>query len=373
MHLDEAEVARRVARDAGNFFDAQAGLHHRVAHRHAVGVALVQPCRIELPEQRARAEEGRLVALAFLFGEADDLEAVWQALASRVQLAHAGHRHKDAEPAVVLAAVAHGVVVRAGQQALRAAVGAVIDAHHIAHRIDGHLVEAAFAHPVRQALRAGAVGVGEVGDGELPGFRVAGVAVLRQRFGPVPHEVAERGRDAELVVQANLGDAVDVAQAFGELELGMALQPPLEGRDDLAAREARAALASHREDERPAEFRVVVGVEPLERRELLGRAVRQAGARLLLRRFGRQRAGDHRLAGQFRVRAHQGELAVALGVAHDVHERELQVREALERSRFQRGFDDPRRMFVQPVQPGAGVGRACRVEVSEGEGHQAAP
>jgi hypothetical protein len=53
-------------------------LHGR-AHGDAVGIFLVQPCRVELPDQRARAQKGGLVALAFFFGEADDLDVEGQA------------------------------------------------------------------------------------------------------------------------------------------------------------------------------------------------------------------------------------------------------------------------------------------------------
>ena len=46
---------------------------------------------------------------------------------------------------------------------------------------------------------------------------------------------------AELLVQADLRNAVDVAQALGKLELAGAEQAALEGGDDLGARQARAA------------------------------------------------------------------------------------------------------------------------------------
>jgi hypothetical protein len=69
------------------------------------------------------------------------------------------------------------------------------------------------------------VRVGEVGDGELALLGVAGVAVAAQLLLPVPHEVAQRRLDAELVVQAQLHDAVDVAQRLGPLEVGEVLQP----------------------------------------------------------------------------------------------------------------------------------------------------
>jgi hypothetical protein len=57
--------------------------------------------------------------------------------------------------------------------------------------------------------------------------------VLRQLFLPVPHLVAQRGFDPELVVQPDLGDAVDVAQRFGQLEVGVVVQAARKGVDDL--------------------------------------------------------------------------------------------------------------------------------------------
>ena len=92
----------------------QSGCLHRIAHRDAVGIGLVQPARIELPDDGTGAEEGRLVALSLLLGESDHLEVKRQAPALRRELPHHRHRHQDAEAAVVLAAVAHGVVVAAG-------------------------------------------------------------------------------------------------------------------------------------------------------------------------------------------------------------------------------------------------------------------
>jgi len=47
--------------------------------------------------------------------------------------------------------------------------------------------------------------------------------------------LALRGRDAELVVQPDLGNAVDVAQAFGKFEVGVAGQAALERGNDLCA------------------------------------------------------------------------------------------------------------------------------------------
>jgi high-affinity nickel permease len=76
-------------------------------------VFLVQPGGVEVADERARAEEGGLVALAFFFGKRHHLDAEGQAaLASAVQIAHAGQGHENAQAPVVLAAVAHRVVVR---------------------------------------------------------------------------------------------------------------------------------------------------------------------------------------------------------------------------------------------------------------------
>jgi hypothetical protein len=96
-----------------------------------------------------------------------------------------------------------------------------------------HLVEAARRACPRDLRGAGAVRVGEVGDGELALLGIAGVGV-RQELSCQSHTVAERRVGAELVVQADLGDAVDVAQRFGEFEVGVVQQAPLEGVDDLA-------------------------------------------------------------------------------------------------------------------------------------------
>ena len=59
---------------------------------------LIQPGRVEVADERTRAEEGGLVALAFFFGKRHHLDAEGQALASAVQLAHAGQGHENAQP-----------------------------------------------------------------------------------------------------------------------------------------------------------------------------------------------------------------------------------------------------------------------------------
>ena len=42
--------------------------------RDAIGVKLIEPARVELPHQRAGAQKGGLVALAFFFGKGHDLQ-----------------------------------------------------------------------------------------------------------------------------------------------------------------------------------------------------------------------------------------------------------------------------------------------------------
>eukprot|EP01041_Mallomonas_annulata_P033774 gene33776-biopygen26023 len=136
---------------------------------------------------------------------------------------------------------------------------------------------------VGDALRARAVRVGQVGDGELAQLGVAGVGVLCQRLLPVPHLVALGGRVAKLVVEANLGNAVHIAQAFGQLELGVTLHAAFQRGDDLGLQQAGAARATHGQDEREAKARVVLCVELLDLVELRRRAMREPSLVLLIR------------------------------------------------------------------------------------------
>ena len=235
--------------------------------RDAVGVLLVEPGRVEVAGQRARAEEDRLVALAFLFGEAHHLDAEGQAPAGAVQLAHAGHRHEDAQPAVVLAAVAHGVVVAAGEQALRAAIACRGRRRpRCPPRRSPPRRSRSRAHPVRQALRAGAVRVGQVGDGELAALGVARVAVLRPGARPSPTPGCRaRARWPNLSSRRISAMRWMLRRHSARSKSGWLLQPALEGGDDLGRVQPRAARPAHRQDEGEAELGVVVGVELLDR------------------------------------------------------------------------------------------------------------
>ena len=81
-------------------------------------------------------------------------------------------------------------------------IAAVVDADDVADRVDRDLVEAASSRiQCASCCGAGAVRVGEVGDRQLAALGVARVAVAASSFGPVPDLVAEHRRDAELVVR----------------------------------------------------------------------------------------------------------------------------------------------------------------------------
>ena len=258
--------------------------------------------------------------------------------------------------------------MRAGEQPARGRVGPFVHADDVAHRIDVHRVEAAVvAHPRGELRSAGAVRIGEVGDGELAALGIAGVAVLRQRLGPVPHLLAEHGNVAELFSQADLRDAVDIAQRLGVLELGVVVDASRESLDDLAPRQAAAARAAHREDEGEAELFVVGRVEPLQRIELFRSAIRQPGAALFAGRFGGERLGHHRLAREFGVGADQPQLRLDAGVAHHLGQREFELRQACKRPLRRGLFGDPRRVFVGAVQQAGKFGLGGGIELFERE------
>ena len=88
--------------------------------------------------------------------------------------------------------------------------------------------------------------------------------------------MAQCGFEAQLVVQANLYDAVDVAQALGQFVVGVVVQAALKGLNDLLLVQARAPWSAHGQDEGETKLGVVAGVELLDVRKLLRAAVGQA-------------------------------------------------------------------------------------------------
>ena len=131
VNLDEADDSR-----AGSRLQ-RVDVRHAFAVRPAWRIAsrIVTPSASrwssqpwsELADDRARAEKGRPVALAFFFGKADRLRGR-KAGAGRARCSSrtADHRHQDAEPAVVLATIAHGVEMRPGQEPFRLRIGRVV-------------------------------------------------------------------------------------------------------------------------------------------------------------------------------------------------------------------------------------------------------
>ena len=272
---------------------------------------MVQPRRVELAREGAGTQKGGLVTLAFFFGKRHHLHAKGQAFALARQFTYASHRHENAQPTIVFAAVANGVIVAAGQQPLGVAVVAVVNTHHVAYCVNVHLVETAVGlHPVRQALGAGAVRVGQVGHGQFTALCIPGLTVFGQALGPVPHQIAQRGLHAKLVVQADFGNAVDVAQTFRQLKVGVVVQPAGKGVDDLVLVQTLAARAAYRQYEGESELGVVVSVELLDACKLFGRAVGEPSLALFVGGFGGERLVHHGLACQFRVGANQTQLGV---------------------------------------------------------------
>ena len=134
--------------------------------------------------------------------------------------------------------------------------------------------------------------------------------------------------------------------------------------------EPSPARPAQREDERKTEPRLVVGVELANLRQFLRRAVGEARPRLLAGRLACQRCVLHRAAGEFGVDSDQRELRIVAGVADGLHQRELQVREAPERSRRPGAFGDPRRMLVRAVEERDELGGRRAVELGQGQCHR---
>src|SRR5207237_4705952 len=104
----------------------------------AVVAAAVERRALETADERAAREEARVEARALLVGERGDLDRDAKALAAAVELRDARDRHQDAEHPVVLAAVAHGIEMRAEEQRLRAR-DTFVAADDASHGIDTHL------------------------------------------------------------------------------------------------------------------------------------------------------------------------------------------------------------------------------------------
>ena len=112
------------------------------------------------------------------------------------------------------------------------------------------------------------------------------------------------------VVQANLNNAVNVAQALGQFKVGVTLQTALKGGHDLVFVQAHTARTPHCQNKRPAKFLVVSSVECMNLGELFCGAICEARFGLFVGRFSGQLFAHHGLAGQFWVRTNQANLCI---------------------------------------------------------------
>ena len=131
------------------------------------------------------------------------------------------------------------------------------------------------------------------------------------------------------------------------------MHAPLHGVQNRLGCEAQTSGATHRHDERPAEFGQVVLVPSLQLGGLCWRALPQASHLLFLLGFGGQvRVG---LGSQQGVGFDQGQLGGRVGLHHAVRQGPFQMRQAAKWPLRQGLFTDPRRVFVNAVQPSQGV------------------
>jgi hypothetical protein len=146
-------------------------------------------------------------------------------------------------------------------------------------------------------------------------------------------------------LEAQARDAGDLLQRLPELKLALTSEARREARDDRAAVEV-----VDRNDERKPELALVGAVERLQAGELLRGAMRKLCARLLAKGSGSELAADCGLAGEFRVRADEGELRFLRCVGHCLHHRCMQRSDRGKRTLRPDGGGYPRRVLEHAVQ-----------------------
>ena len=191
----------------------------------------------------------------------------------------------------------------------------------------------------------------------------------RQDLMPVPHRVALQGVNAKFVIQSNFNDAVNVAQTFLHFKVGVALQAPRKGVDDVLPGQACAARAAHRQNEGKAKPGVVVSVQLLNVGELFSRAIGQARLALFACRFGSECLADHGLACQLGVSTNQGQLGFTSGCIQHLHHAVLQMRQGAKGALLQGGFGNPGGVLVQAVEQLRCFCWRCVVELLQGQCH----
>ena len=282
MHFDKAEIPGRIACQPRYVIDVESCMAHGFPHGDAVGVFLVKPAGIKLTHQCTGAQKSGFVALTFFLGKSHHLKVKGEPLAQALEFAHAGHGHKNTQATVVFAAVSNGVVMRAGQQSFGGWFAGKVAPHHIANRVNAYVVKAALQHLDLDLGGARPVGVRQISYRELPFFGITRIGVRCQCLMPVPHQIADDRFDAEFVIQPDFDDAMNVAQALLQLEAGMPMQATLKRVDDLLFAQPGTPCTPHSQNEREAEFCVVVGIELLDSGELFRCAIGQADLALLM-------------------------------------------------------------------------------------------
>src|SRR3954463_2898266 len=156
VHLYIGEQAALRATELQAALRIETELAERLAHRSSGRVARLERPGIEPAGECAAAEHRRAEAHAFLVAKADHLERKRQPAPGTREGTDAFDRRDHAEHAVVAAGVAHGVEVRAEDEARCAARAAVIAADGIADRIERR-AHAGFAHPAEYEVGGRAV------------------------------------------------------------------------------------------------------------------------------------------------------------------------------------------------------------------------
>ena len=117
MHFQIADQILRPPRKRGNDLRIEPGRAHDVDQSVAFGVAPLEDAGVELAGDRAAADIRRGEAHALLLRERDQVDMERQLAAGPMQMLDHHQRGQNAEPSIVAAGIADGVVVRAEDRA----------------------------------------------------------------------------------------------------------------------------------------------------------------------------------------------------------------------------------------------------------------
>ena len=119
MHFQIADQVLRPARERRDELRIEPGRAHDIAQAVAFAIAPIEDARVELAGDRAAANIRRGEAHALLFRERDHIDMERQLAAGPMQMLDRHQRGQNAEPAVVAAGIADGVVVRTQDERAR--------------------------------------------------------------------------------------------------------------------------------------------------------------------------------------------------------------------------------------------------------------